>query len=390
MRFHGGRAVKRGPVFDDDGDIGQCAVEAMVVASLLQAGTVGVAEYHGVSIKGGDVMIEMENGAHGDLWTFVHKMEHRDRMRVAGRVLEQLTRALVELHAMGIAHNDMKPSNIVVTCDDPAAFEVKLVDFGASVFCRRTRRPVRECTYAFAAPEAFEDGGYDLALSDLYSLGATVWFVVTGGDLPLPRDVDVDDFHEVKAAHRSRLADVGSKRCPPGVPDALWSAVKRLLDYDPATRRDPHAVAPEPRLCTEEPPVCGFPGRDDAVGSVYQAFRRDGDMEPFALAVSVMDRYMAEVDRACRPEEVAACIEIAAALLTGRSVEHGVDTVASGEAVLRVLGRLRFRVYADTCDRVLIERHKKSEICYTRLAGCICAAQGSTEDAVARYLADWC
>jgi len=70
------------------------------------------------------------------------------------------------LYELGIAHNDIKPENIVITKDG----YLKLIDFGFSkeinVKCMDKR-----CTPQYAAPEMHQGYSYDNSLSDMYSLG---------------------------------------------------------------------------------------------------------------------------------------------------------------------------------------------------------------------------
>src|SRR5262249_15883609 len=96
-------------------------------------------------------------------------------------ILEQVTRALAAAEAQGIVHRDLKPANLMLTrCPE---LVVKVIDFGlakAVVAADET-----DLTYGafvgtpvFASPEQFTGSGVDVR-SDLYSLGATLWMMLT-------------------------------------------------------------------------------------------------------------------------------------------------------------------------------------------------------------------
>ncbi|MEV0998133.1 serine/threonine-protein kinase [Nonomuraea sp. NPDC050202] len=97
---------------------------------------------------------------------------------VAARIGAQIADALAALHAEGIVHCDIKPGNVVVTGDGTA----KLADFGAAyrVGGTATITPNSAVSYTpdYAAPEVVR--GRPQPESDVFSLGATVYALVTG------------------------------------------------------------------------------------------------------------------------------------------------------------------------------------------------------------------
>ena len=94
-------------------------------------------------------------------------------------------RALEHAHSRGIVHRDLKPANIWLG-DDGAA---RLGDFGLATTDRRSRAAVEGMlvgTVAYLPPEQALGGSSD-ARSDLYSLGAMLYEMLTGQP-PFPGD----------------------------------------------------------------------------------------------------------------------------------------------------------------------------------------------------------
>jgi serine/threonine protein kinase/Tfp pilus assembly protein PilF len=108
---------------------------------------------------------------------------------LALEVIEQATRALVAAEGCGVVHRDIKPSNIMLESDANGALTVKLIDYGvAKVMGYQTEAGLEQTqagfigTPAFASPEQFADAG-QLPVdtrSDIYALGVTLWYLLTG------------------------------------------------------------------------------------------------------------------------------------------------------------------------------------------------------------------
>ncbi|MDR1217660.1 MAG: protein kinase [Oscillospiraceae bacterium] len=85
--------------------------------------------------------------------------------------------ALKSVHAQGIIHRDVSPDNIFL-CTNGA---VKLIDFGAARFAANEDRLLTIILKpGFAPPEQYERVNIQGAWTDIYALGATLYYMLTG------------------------------------------------------------------------------------------------------------------------------------------------------------------------------------------------------------------
>src|SRR5262249_40825872 len=108
-------------------------------------------------------------------------------LALALEVIEQAARALVAAEACGVVHRDIKPSNIMLESDPSGTPIVKVIDYGIAKVLAPDAQSGAEQTHtgfigtpAFASPEQFGDGHKIDTRSDIYSLGATFWYLLTG------------------------------------------------------------------------------------------------------------------------------------------------------------------------------------------------------------------
>src|SRR2546430_13570193 len=134
-----------------------------------------------------------------------------DRIAAAGplpeaealRIIHQVGQALHWAHQQNLIHRDIKPDNILVTADGHA----KLADLGLAKQLDDdldlTKANVCLGTPNFMAPEQFEDPRCADVRSDVYSLGATLYMMVTGA-LPFsaPSSPTVPAIYEQQLANQ--------------------------------------------------------------------------------------------------------------------------------------------------------------------------------------------
>jgi serine/threonine protein kinase/Flp pilus assembly protein TadD len=147
------------------------------------------------------------------------------------RVVTQVVEALVAAEAHGLVHRDLKPSNIMLVAhqaSDRDALMVKVIDFGLAKAVS-TRHddldqvvPTFSGTPGFASPEQLKGG--DAAIdsrSDIYSLGATLWYLLCGNTPFAPGRADTLPLAQLKAAH---------------VPAPVILLLRSMLAVEPAKR----------------------------------------------------------------------------------------------------------------------------------------------------------
>ena len=146
----------------------------------------------------------------------------------------QVAAALAALHAVGIVHGDVKPANILLS---PGG--AKLTDFGIARpldSATLTGAGLVHATPAYAAPEVLAHG-HRLPASDVYSLGAVLYELVSG-----------DRFDAGVSAARAVIRD-----------REVWELVAPALSTDPADRPSAHELARGLALVASGPAAASAP-----------------------------------------------------------------------------------------------------------------------------------
>jgi eukaryotic-like serine/threonine-protein kinase len=148
----------------------------------------------------------------------------------------QVTAALEAAEERRLVHRDLKPGNLMLVdgCDNRAA-TVKVIDFGvAKAIAEKTDAMALTHggfvgTPAFASPEQFTNAPVDVR-SDIYSLGATLWFLLTGHMLFSGRTIaEIQDARESKPLPIEQLKAAR-------VPRRFVSVLMSMLAVEPAAR----------------------------------------------------------------------------------------------------------------------------------------------------------
>lgn len=156
--------------------------EARILANLNHPGLPRVTDYFIVPGQGQYLVMDYIEGEDLERW----RQRSRGSVNVNQvlRWMDQVCEALIYLHQQKppIIHRDIKPANIVITTEGNAV----LVDFGiAKLFNPQMRTTVgaRAVTPGYSPPEQYGQGVTD-ERSDIYALGATLYYLLTGESLP--------------------------------------------------------------------------------------------------------------------------------------------------------------------------------------------------------------
>ena len=157
----------------------------------------------------------------------------RLEVTVALEIVTQVASGLAAVHKQKLVHRDIKPSNIMVRLEDEGAWIVKIIDLGlAKILTEATSESMLSIpgTFAgtpeFASPEQCAGIAIDIR-SDLYSLGATLWQMVTGHPLFVGTAADIIYQHQHTPLS---LGQLGALSQP------VVALLEVLLEKDPKLR----------------------------------------------------------------------------------------------------------------------------------------------------------
>jgi len=180
-------------------------------------------------------------------------------------IATQIAQALVAAAAQGLIHRDLKPGNIMLKNPEEGehvgppsrdvrraqrvAPTVKIIDFGLAKVVADAGGEM-DITHGefvgtpnFASPEQFESEPVDVR-SDIYSLGATLWFALTGKTPFAGRNIE-----EIRRAQK--LAALPTEQLKAAhVPPPLRSLLKSMLALEPAGRPGVHDLAARLQSCS--------------------------------------------------------------------------------------------------------------------------------------------
>src|SRR6266511_5173463 len=187
--------------------------------------------------------------------------------KVVVEIATQIAQALIAAAAQGLIHRDLKPGNIMLKNPEEGEYAgtrrrgvrkaqravptVKIIDFGLAKAVADAGGEM-DITHGefvgtpnFASPEQFESGPVDVR-SDIYSLGATLWFALTG-KTPFPGR-NIEEIHRAQQSDALPIEQLKAAR----VPSRLRSLLKSMLALEPAARPGIQDLATSLRRCSAQ------------------------------------------------------------------------------------------------------------------------------------------
>jgi TolB-like protein/Tfp pilus assembly protein PilF len=172
----------------------------------------------------------------------------------------QVSSALAAAEKQGLVHRDLKPANLMLVAEAPDANDsspskaekadtvVKVIDFGVAKALVEKPDAMGLThggfvgTPAFASPEQFTDARVDVR-SDIYSLGATLWYLLAGH-----RPFEGATIEQIRASQHSQALPIEQLKAA-RVPSQLVSLLVSMLAPEPAARPGVRALTLQLQDC---------------------------------------------------------------------------------------------------------------------------------------------
>jgi hypothetical protein len=232
------------PEMTNDGNIARFEHEVQMTSQLTHPNTVAIYDFG--RTPEGLFYYAMEYLSGINLDQLIRRFGPQPEGRVI-RVLRQVCGSLAEAHQIGLIHRDIKPANIVLTQRGGAFDMVKVLDFGLARVMHHGATDKASLnaivgTPHFMPPEAIESPAAIDARSDLYSVGAVGYWLLTGKTL-----FDGDNVRELLQQQVKLVPPAASERLGALVSSDLEAVITSCLSKV-ADQRPTSALALEQAL----------------------------------------------------------------------------------------------------------------------------------------------
>jgi serine/threonine protein kinase len=191
------------------------------VASVFHLGRTGESYFYAMEFVEGETLEKLI------------KRSGRLEVKLALEIATQVAAGLAAVHEQHLVHRDIKPTNIMVRLKEEGGVTAKIIDLGLAKTVDESASAAGISspgafagTPEFASPEQFAGVEVDTR-SDLYSLGVTLWVMVTGQTPFRGPSAEVMYQHQHAPLPLERLKDF---------PQPVVVFLEVLLEKDPAQR----------------------------------------------------------------------------------------------------------------------------------------------------------
>ena len=228
-------------------------------AAALRHPNVATVYHFGIREENGQCFCAMELVEGETLETRVRRTGPLDALTTIEIAL-QVSSALAAAEKQGLVHRDLKPANLMLVAADSEAdapnsghadapkILVKVIDFGVAKALVEKPDAMGLThggfvgTPAFASPEQFTNAQVDVR-SDIYSLGATLWYLLTGR-----RPFKGATIEQFRASQHSQALPIEQLKAA-RVPSRLISLLVSMLAPEPAARPSVRALTSQLQDC---------------------------------------------------------------------------------------------------------------------------------------------
>jgi serine/threonine protein kinase len=164
--------------------------------------------------------------------------------RTAATIMSQAAEGLHYAHRRGLVHRDVKPGNLLVTPEG----HTKITDLGLAWFLMEELEGGKPAggkpkslvgTADYLAPETIREPDKILPVSDVYALGCTLYYAVTG-KVPFPGGNTPD-----KIRRHLEETPLNPLHFNPDLPEAFCDVIAAMMDKNPDTRTPTAAAVVE-------------------------------------------------------------------------------------------------------------------------------------------------
>ncbi len=205
-------------------------------------------------------------------------------------LMQQVAEGLQYAHEQGVVHRDVKPHNLLVAEDEDGGPQVKVLDLGLARFDTYVAETIDAATHVamtatgvimgtvdYMSPEQALNSHYADARSDIYSLGCTLHFLLTGRGV-----YSGETLMEKLVAHREEpVPDLPV----PEITKSTNAVFRKMIAKDPADRYQTMAEA------VEDLDACRSGRRPSAMPPVWQSaleYVRENPRQVAAIGVALL------------------------------------------------------------------------------------------------------